>query len=72
MKKIKRVLAALFGAILFGIIVPVIYLVAFDKPPLDGLNGILLLIGSGVAIGAIVGALFPRIFEFFIDVLFDV
>ncbi|MCD8533991.1 MAG: hypothetical protein LR011_04035 [Verrucomicrobia bacterium] len=72
MNKIKRVLAALFGAILFGIIVPVIYLVAFDKPPLDGLNGILLLIGSGVAIGAIVGALFPRIFEFFIDVLFDV
>ena len=71
MKKIKRVLAALFGAILFGVIVPVIYLVAFDKPPVDGLNGVVLLIGCGMAFGGILGALFPRvfgfIFEFFIE-----
>ena len=72
MKKAKRVLAALFGAVLFSIIVPIAYFFAFDQLPLDDLKGIALLVGVGVIIGAILGALFPRVFGFVFEVLFDV
>jgi hypothetical protein len=72
MKNAKRVLAALFGSILFSIIVPIAYFFAFDQPPLDGLKGIALLAGVGVTVGAILGALFPRVFGFVFEVFFDV
>lgn len=72
MKNLKRVLAALFGAVLFAVIVPVAYFFTFDQMPLDGFQGIALLIGVGAVLGAILGALFPRVFGFIFDVFFDI
>lgn len=71
MKKLYRFLAALFGAVLFGIIVPIAYLFAFDQLPLDGFKGILLLIGVGLIFGAILGALFPRVFGFVFEAFIE-
>lgn len=64
MKILTRVLAALFGAILFSIIVPLAYYFAFRQFPLDGFTGIALLAASGLVSGAILGAMFPRFFGF--------
>jgi hypothetical protein len=64
MKAVVRILSALFGAILFGIMVPIAWFVAFHQFPLDGLIGVALLAGIGVVLGAILGALFPRVFGF--------
>ena len=64
MNILKRVFAALFGAILFSIIVPLAYYFAFRQFPLDGFTGIALLAGSGLVLGAILGAMFPRAFGF--------
>ena len=72
MKNVKRVLAALFGAILFSIIVPVACFLVFDQLPLDGLKGIALLAGAGAIVGAILGTLFPRVFGFIFEVFFDI
>jgi len=66
MKSIKRVLAALFGAVLLGILVPIASFLMFD-----GLGGIALLAGLGAVIGAILGALFPRVFGFVFGIFFD-
>jgi hypothetical protein len=64
MNILKRVFAALFGAILFSIIVPLAYYFAFRQFPLEGFTGIALLAGGGLVLGAILGAMFPRIFGF--------
>jgi len=67
----KRILAASFGALLFCVIVPIAYFVAFEGFPLNGLTGIAVLAGGGAVLGAIVGALFPRFFGFVFDVMVD-
>ncbi len=72
MKTAKRVLAALFGAVLFSVVVPVAYFFVFDELPLDGLKGIALLAGAGAMVGAILGTLFPRVFGFIFEVFFDI
>ena len=61
---IKRALAALFGAIIFMVIVPVGYYLAFEKVPLGSFQGIILLVAIGFAVGALLGALLPRLFGF--------
>lgn len=72
MEMIKRFLAALFGAVSFGIIVPIAYFITFNQLPLEGLKGIALLVGVGVLVGAILGAVFPRVFGFVFEIIFDV
>ena len=72
MEIIKRFLAALFGAVSFGIMVPIAYFILFDQLPLEGLKGVALLVGVGVIAGAILGALFPRVFGFVFEIFFDV
>jgi len=72
MKNVKRILAALFGAVLFSVVVPVVCFLVFDQPPLDGLKGIALLAGAGAIVGAILGTLFPRLFGFIFEVFFDI
>ena len=72
MKTAKRALAALFGAILFSIIVPITYFLVFEQFPIDFFKGIALLAGVGAMVGAILGVLFPRVFGFIFEVFFDV
>jgi hypothetical protein len=72
MSKVLRILAAGFGAVLFGIIVPVVYLLVFEGVPFGSLNGFLLLVGAGLAVGACLGALFPRVFGFIFEMFMDV
>ena len=71
MKTVKRVLAAIFGAILFGIIVPIAYFFAFHRFPFDIFTGIALVAGAGAVLGAILGALFPRVFGFVFESFLD-
>ena len=69
---LKRTLAAIFGAILFAIIVPIGWFLIFDGFPLESaIKGILVLAGSGFGIGAILGALFPKVFGFIFEMFFD-
>ena len=68
---IRRILAALFGALLFSVVVPIGYYLAFDGFSLEGLKGIALLFGVGVVVGATLGALFPRVFGFIFDMFLD-
>lgn len=68
---IKPTLAAIFGAIIFGILVPVGWLLTGSGFPFENFNGLLVLIGSGLAIGAILGALFPKVFGFVFELFFD-
>lgn len=72
MKNFKRILAAIFGAVLFGIVVPLAYFLLFDRFPIEGIKGVALLIGAGVTAGAILGALFPRVFGFVFETFFDI
>lgn len=67
---LRRVLAALFGAVVFGILVPIVYLLYLD-PPADGFTGLLILVGGGALLGALLGIIFPRVFGFIFEVIFD-
>ncbi len=65
----KRVLAGIFGAVIFGILVPVLYSWALSVPGTMGLVGLALI---GVVGGAFVGARFPCVFGFPFEALLDV
>ena len=66
----KRILAALFGAVLFGILSPLAYvLLVGGDMKLMGLVGLAVL---GVVVGAILGALLPRVFGFVFELFLDV
>ena len=67
----KKILAAIFGALLFAIITPIGYYLAFESMPLEGFNGVLLLVGVGALIGAILGACFPKVFGFIFECFMD-
>lgn len=70
---LRRLLAAVFGGILFAIITPIVYWLVFSSTPLEGFfSGIVLLAACGFSLGAILGALFPKVFGFIFDVLFDI
>lgn len=64
MNILMRLLAMLFGAILFSVIVPVVYHLSFNQFLFDSFTGIALLIGIGFISGAILGAMFPRVFGY--------
>ncbi len=66
---IKRFFSAIFAAFIFGIILPIVYWFIFKSFPLDGINGILLLVASGAIIGATLGALFPAVFGFVFETI---
>lgn len=69
---IKKVLAAVFGGILFAIIMPIAYWLIFSSMPLEGfLSGIILLVTCGFIFGGILGALFPKVFGFLFEVLLE-
>ena len=68
---IKRFLAAIFGAVLFVIIVPIGYSLTFDQFPIDGFKGIILVAGGGMALGAVLGAMFPRVFGYVFEMFLD-
>ena len=62
-----RFLAALFGALLLGVGVPVTALLMRSYP--EGLSGWVWLTVGGVVLGALLGALFPKVFGFVFEVL---
>jgi len=66
----KRILAALFGAVLFGLLAPLAYvlLVGADM----NLMSLVRLAVLGVVVGAVLGALFPRVFGFVFELFMDV
>jgi hypothetical protein len=70
---IKKLLSALFGGTLFAIITPIAYWWIFSSMPLEGFfSGVILLAACGFLVGAILGLMFPRVFGFLFEMLFDV
>ncbi len=66
----KRILAAIFGAVLFGILAPLAYVLLIGVP--GSFIGVVWLAVLGVVVGAILGALFSRVFGFIFEVFMDV
>ena len=67
---IRRAFAGAFGALVVGILTPVLYLLLVGVPgSLMAVIGIVLL---GVLTGAILGTLFPRFFGFVFEMFMDV
>lgn len=69
LNKTKRVLAAGFGAVLIGIATPLLYVLLAGVPA--SLMGFVWLAASGVAAGAVLGALFPRVFGFVFEAFLE-
>lgn len=70
---IKKILAAAFGGILFGIITPILYLLLFKEGPLETfISSMVLLAAAGFTLGAILGARFPKVFGFIFEMIFDI
>ncbi len=67
---IKRILAAMIGAVLFGILAPLTYILLLGVP--QSLMNFVWLAVAGVVVGAVLGALLPRVFGFVFELLFDV
>lgn len=65
---IKRLLAGLFGAILFGVIIPITLFVGFESLPLDGPSGLLIIIGASTVFGFAMGCSFPKVFGFIFEI----
>jgi hypothetical protein len=76
MKKVysllSRVLAAIFGGVIFAIITPLSYWLIFKSVPTESFfTGLGILAGVGFVIGAILGALFPKVFGFIFELFTD-
>lgn len=70
---ITRILSAAFGGILFGIFTPIVYLLLIGEGPLDSfVNSLILLVAAGFALGAMLGAIFPKPFEFLFEMITDI
>lgn len=61
---IKRLLAGALGALIFAILTPIAWFLIFDAFPFGELKGAALLVGGGALFGAVLGALFPKVFGF--------
>jgi hypothetical protein len=64
---IRRVFAGIFGAILFGVLTPILFTLLIGVP--DSVIGFVWLAVVGAASGAFLGASFPRVFGFFFEVV---
>lgn len=65
----RRVLAGVFGALLFGVLTPILTALLIDGP--DTLMGFVWLAVIGAAAGAVLGACFPRVFGLVVEVFID-
>ena len=65
-----RILASIFGAVLLGVLVPLLYPLLASTP--DSFVGYVWLAGIGVVLGAILGARFPRVFGIVFEIFMDV
>ena len=72
MSLIGRILAALFGTLIFALFFPLSLWVATDGVPFDSFDELLWQVGIGAAIGAALGALFPKVFGFLFQAFMDV
>jgi len=69
---IARLSAALFGGVIFAIITPLSYWMIFKSVPTESFfTGLGILAGVGFVIGAILGALFPKVFGFIFELFTD-
>lgn len=66
----KRVLAGIFGAVLFAVLVPLAYILAFAMP--NNLASLAWLFAGGAALGGLLGAMFPKVFGFFFEAIFGI
>ena len=67
---LKRILAAIFGGILFGILVPIGYSIFLDVP--ESPAGLIGIFSLGAFSGLILGFLFPRVFGFIFEIFLDI
>lgn len=61
MHPMLRFLSALFGALIFGSLVPVVYLLLAHGVPFDHWKGFVLLAGAGVVLGAVLEHALPAL-----------
>lgn len=66
----NRILAAMFGAVLFGVLAPIFYVLLVAVP--QSIMGFVWLAVAGVVVGAALGALLPRVFGFVFEIFMDV
>ena len=66
----NRFLAAMFGAVLFGVLAPILYVLLVVVP--QSIMGFVWLAVAGVVVGAALGALLPRVFGFVFEIFMDV
>lgn len=66
----NRFLAAMFGAVLFGVLAPILYVLLVAVP--QSIMGFVWLAVAGVVVGAALGALLPRVFGFVFEIFMDV
>lgn len=67
---LKRVLSAAFGAFVFGILAPVLYLLLVGVP--GSMMAFIWIALIGLVTGAILGALFPKFFGFISEIFLDI
>lgn len=68
----KKILSSIFGAFVFAVLLPLGYWLIFKELPLDGFfASIALLAAIGLVVGAILGAMFPRVFGFIFEMFVD-
>ena len=69
---LARLCSALFGGVIFAIITPLSYWMIFKSVPTESFfTGLGILAGVGFVIGAILGALFPKVFGFIFELFTD-
>ncbi len=70
MQILKRILAAIFGGVLFGILVPIAYSIFLDVP--ESPAGLIGIFSLGAFSGLILGFLFPRVFGFIFEIFLSI
>ena len=67
-----RVLAGLFGAMIFALMFPLGYWVASDGESFQSLDALWWQVGIGAGIGFGLGLMFPRVFAFLFEAIIAV
>lgn len=66
----RRILAALFGAILFTLLAPILLILLSGVP--GNLMVVVWVAAAGLIVGAVLGASFPRVFGFIFELFTDI